>query len=137
MAAIARCPLPIAAFRMTSLNRLSILALALMVSGCAYNFGSKTLGVPVQMAEPMAQGVAGDTFHVTVKAVHVFWGLAVAKDPALQPALQNQLGTGAAVHNLTIHARKRWSDVLLTIMTAGIVSPTSVTYSGIITRGTP
>ena len=122
---------------MKSLRFAAVLALVAGTSGCAYSFGTKTLGVPVQMAEPMAQGVAGDTFHVTVKAVHVFWGLAVAKDPALQPALQNQLGTGTAVHNLTIHARKRWSDVLVTLMTVGIVSPTSVTYNGIITHGTP
>jgi hypothetical protein len=111
--------------------------LPVMVSGCAYRFNTRTLGVPVSMAEAMAQPVAGDSFRVTTRAVHVFWGLAVAKDPALQPMLAGQLGTGGAVHNLAINAHKRWSDVLLTVVTVGIVSPTSVTYSGVITHASP
>jgi hypothetical protein len=120
-----------------SLRHVWILALAAGLSGCAYRFNTRTLGVPVSMAEPMAQGVVGDTFHVTTRTVHVFWGLAVAKDPGLQPALANQLGTGTAVHNLAINAHKSWGDVLVTVLTLGVVAPTSVTYSGIISHATP
>ena len=119
------------------MRRFAILALALGASACSYRFNARTLGVPVTMAEPMAQPVAGDSFRVTTRAVHVFWGLAVAKEASLQPVLQAQLGTGGAVHNLAIHAHKAWGDILLTVLTVGVVSPTSVTYSGIITHGTP
>lgn len=100
-------------------------------------FTTRSLGVPVTMAEPLAQPVPGDTFTVTTGALHAFWGLAVAKEPSLQQALAGQLGPGTGVRNLTIRARKRWPDVLVTVLTLGVLSPTSVTYSGVITRGSP
>jgi hypothetical protein len=89
------------------------------------------------MAEPVGQPVPGDTFNVTVHATHFFWGLAPGKVPTLQQALAGQLGSGAGVHSLTIRARKRWSDVLFTALTLGVVSPTSVTYRGVVARRTP
>ncbi len=64
-------------------------------------------------------------------------GLAPAKEASLRQALAGQLGASGGVHNLSIHARKRWSDVLFTALTLGFVTTTSVTFSGVITRGTP
>jgi len=106
-------------------------------TGCAMQYSARTLGVPVTMAEPLAQAVPGDSFHVTLKAIHLFWGLATTKQPNLQQVLAGQLGTGGAVHGLTIRQRKRWSDVLFTGLTLGLISPTSVTFSGVVTRGSP
>lgn len=100
-------------------------------------FNTRTLGVPVTMAEPMAQPVPGDSFNVTSRAIHVFWGLAAAKEPNLQQALAGQLGAGAAVRGLAIRTRKRWPDVLASVLTLGFVSTTSVTYSGVVTRTAP
>lgn len=122
---------------MSGALRLSALVFPLLLGACALNFNSRTLGVPVTMAEPLAQGVAGDSFAVSSKAIHVFWGLALAKAPDLHQALAGQLGQGTGVHNLAIKARKNWSDILFTVLTAGIVSPTSVTFSGVVTHGTP
>ncbi len=100
-------------------------------------FNARSLGVPVTMAEPLAQPVVGDTFHVTVRATHLFWGLATVREANLQHVLGNQLGPGAGVRNLSIRARKRWSDLLLTGLTLGVLSTTAVTFDGVITRTSP
>ena len=117
--------------------RLVLCAALPLVAGCAMQYSARTLGVPVTMAEPLAQPVPGDSFNITLHAVHYFWGLAPGRVPNLQRALAGQLGTGGGVHSLTIRSRKRLSDVIFTVVTVGLVSPTSVTFQGVVTRGTP
>jgi hypothetical protein len=112
-------------------------ATALALTGCAMTFNARSLGVPVTMSAAAGQPVPGDSFTVTVRAVHLLWGLAGGGPPPLQAVLASQLGAGGGVANLEIHSRKRWSDVLITALTGGVVSPTSVTYSGVITRAAP
>jgi len=111
--------------------------LPLAAAGCAMQYSARTLGVPVTMAEPLAQPVPGDSFNVTLHATHFFWGLAPGKMPSLQRALAGQLGAGSGVHSLTIKSRKQVSDVLFTVFTLGVISPTSVTFQGVISHGTP
>jgi len=89
------------------------------------------------MAAPAGQPVPGDTFSVTTHAVYIFWGLATAKQPSLRESIAGQLGAAGGVNNLAIHSRMRWSDVLLTGLTLGVVSSTSVTFSGVVTQGGP
>jgi hypothetical protein len=108
-----------------------------LVAGCALHFNTRSLGIPVTMAAGAGQPVPGDTFNITTHAVYIFWGLASAKQPNLREGLAGQLGAGGGVNNLAIHSRMRWSDVLLTALTLGVVSSTSVTYSGVVTRGAP
>jgi hypothetical protein len=108
-----------------------------LVVGCALQFNARSLGVPVTMATPAGQPVPGDTFNITTHAVFVFWGLGSPKQPNLREAIAGQLGAGGGVNNLAIHSRMRWSDVLVTALTLGVVSSTSVTYSGVVTRGAP
>jgi hypothetical protein len=117
-----------------SLRAAASVVVLLALTGCALQYNARTLGVPVSMAEPLAMPVPGDSFNVTARAVHVFWGLAVAKEPNLQQVLAGQLASGGAVHNLGIRARKRWTDVLVTALTLGFVSTTSVTYTGVVDR---
>jgi hypothetical protein len=112
-------------------------ACAMLVMGCALQFNSRSLGVPVTMTAAAGQGVPGDTFTVTTHAVWLFWGLASGKQPSLLQTLAGQLGAGTGVNNLSIRARMRWSDVLVTALTLGIVSTRSVTYSGVVTRAGP
>ena len=50
----------------------------------------------------------------------------------MEDLLAGQLGTGASIANLKIHVRSRWHDVLITVITVGIVAPRSVTYEGVI-----
>ena len=126
---------------MTSGPRSLAVALALalgtaLASGCALEFDSHSLGVPVSMT-PAAGTAPSDTFNVTMRAVHIFWGLAPVKEPALQPVLAGQLGTGGAVADLSIRSRKTWSDVVITAFTLGFISPTTVTFRGVVVRGSP
>lgn len=100
-------------------------------------FSARTLGVPASMSPAAGQAIAGDTFHVTTRALHLFWGAYPARVPKLQNTLAGQLVGGAAVQNLSIRVRRRWSDVLVTVLTAGLFVPTSVTFDGVVTRGSP
>ena len=119
--------------------RRSVLPVAagVLTAGCAITFNARSLGVPVTMATPAAQVVPGDTFNVTSHALYLFWGLTTARQPNLREGLAIQLGASANVSNLAIRSRMRWSDLLLTAITLGVVSSTSVTYSGVLTRGAP
>lgn len=100
-------------------------------------FSARSLGVAAAMSAPVGQPVVGDTFHVTVRAVHIFWGAYPVHSPNLQNALAGQLASGSGIQNLSIRVRQRWSDLLFTVFTAGLVVPTSVTFEGVVTRPAP
>jgi hypothetical protein len=101
------------------------------------NFSARSLGVPASMAPGVGQTAQGDTFHVTVKSLHLFWGAYAANVPRLQNALAGQLVGGAGIQNLSIRVRHRWSDILITLVTAGVFVPASVTFDGVVTRAAP
>ncbi|MEK6767893.1 MAG: hypothetical protein AABY85_02770 [Gemmatimonadota bacterium] len=112
-------------------------AIGLGCAGCAMSFNARSLGVPASMSPAAGQAVVGDTFHVTTRALHLFWGAYPARVPNLQNALAGQLVGGAGVQNLSIRVRRRWSDVLVTVLSVGLFVPTSVTFDGVVTRGAP
>ncbi|HEU4697889.1 MAG TPA: hypothetical protein VFS40_01805 [Gemmatimonadales bacterium] len=113
------------------------LAAALLVGGCAQTFDATTLGVPVTMAVPAGRPAAAtdsaQAFSVTSRAVFGFWGLVPFKKPSLQQALAAQLVGGRGVTNLRIKVRSRWTDVLVTALTGGLVVPRAVTFEGGVT----
>ena len=108
------------------------LALPVALGACALTFDARSLGVPAAMSAEAP--VAGDSFHVTQTAVHLFWGTYQVRSVSLQAVLANQLGDGRSVANLRIRVARRWSDLLVTALTAGLVAPTAVTVEGVITR---
>jgi hypothetical protein len=110
------------------------LMVASVLQGCAINFDATRLGVPATMASPVTQPAEGDRFQVTSRAVYGFWGLANVKRPSLQKALATQLAGGKGVADLKIAVRSRFSDILVTILTAGLVVPRSVTFEGVVTK---
>ena len=110
------------------------LAMASLLAGCAETFDATTLGVPATLASPAGQAPAGDRFRVSSKAVFGLWGIARLKEPSLRKALAAQLGGGASVADVKIKSRSRWSDVLFTIITAGIIVPRTVTFEGVVTK---
>lgn len=112
--------------------RAGIAVLALSAAGCAQTFDSAELGVPVSLAEAAQTPVAGDTFNVTKHPVWFLWGLVPAPPPNIEDVLAGQVRTGVRIANLRIRQRMRWSDVFFTILTAGIVSPRSLTLEGIV-----
>ena len=111
------------------------LVLSTTVAGCAMTFDATSLGVPAAMASPSP--VAGDTFNVRTHATYLFWGLYTGGAPNLGRTLQGQLAGGRGVQNLRIHVSRRWSDLLITVLTAGLVDPVSVTFQGVITPALP
>jgi len=48
--------------------------------------------------------------------------------------LAGQVGTGARIENLRIRVRSRWSDLLVTGLTLGLVVPRSVTFEGLVVK---
>jgi hypothetical protein len=104
------------------------------LQGCAQTFDATTLGVPVTLAGAVGQRVEGSRFRVTSRAMYAFWGLVRIKDPSLRKALAAQLAGGSGVANLRIKVRSRWSDVLVTALTAGLIVPRAVTYEGVVLK---
>ena len=110
----------------------AIVALALAPSGCAATFDSSHLGVPVTMAEPAQAPAVGAAFRVTKHPVYLIMGLLPLGRTRLEDLLGGQLGAGASIANLKIHVRSRFPDVLVTVLTVGLVAPRSVTYEGVV-----
>jgi hypothetical protein len=113
------------------------LTLVLVASGCALTFDSTNLGVPVSLASAASRPAAGDTFNIRSGAVYLLWGLVPVKRPSLENTLESQLAGGRAVRDLRIHVGRRFWDVIVTALTAGIVSPVSVTFEGVIAAPSP
>ena len=110
------------------------LAVALSLAGCAQSFDATTLGVPATLASPAGQPPEGERFAVTSRAVFGFWGILRFKQPSLRKALAAQLGGGSGVADVKIRVRSRWSDLLISVLTAGLVVPRSVTFEGVVTK---
>jgi hypothetical protein len=108
---------------------------ALTLSGCAISFDATELGVPTSLAEAAQNPPQGTPFRVTKHPVYLFWGLAGASRPNAEDVLAGQAGTGARIANLKIKVRSRWSDILVTALTAGLISPRSVTFEGVVVPG--
>lgn len=66
--------------------------------------------------------------------MYAFWGLARIKEPSLRKALAAQLTGGSGIANLRIKVRSRWTDVLVTALTAGLIVPRAVTYEGVVLK---
>jgi hypothetical protein len=109
------------------------LSLGLLL-GCAETFDAASIGVPVTMAAPAGQAIQGTRFRVTSHAIYALWGVARLKEPSLRKALAAQLTGGSGIANLRIKVRSRWSDVLITALTAGLVVPRAVTYEGVVLK---
>jgi len=108
-----------------------------LLSGCALTFDARSLGVPATMAGPAVAAAPSDSFTVRQTAVHLFWGLYEVRPPSLQNALAGQLADGRGVANLRIRAHRRWSDILGSILSLGLIVPSSVTFEGVIVRAQP
>lgn len=115
-----------------SVTRAGLIALALTVSGCALTFDATDLGVPTSLAEPAQTPPQGESFRVTKHPVFLLWGLVAASRPNAEDVLAGQAGTGARIANLRIKVRARWTDLLVTGLTAGLISPRSVTFEGVV-----
>jgi hypothetical protein len=115
-----------------SATRAGLAVLALTVSGCALTFDATDLGVPTSLAESAQTPPQGAPFRVTKHPVFLLWGLVGASRPNAEDVLAGQVGTGSRIANLRIKVRARWTDLLVTGLTAGLISPRSVTFEGVV-----
>ncbi len=109
---------------------------AVLLAGCVQNIDATRVGVPVTLASaagtPMPPG--GERFSVTGKAVYAMWGITQISSPALHHTLAGQLVGGKALVDVKIKVRSKLTDVLITIVTAGIIVPRTVTAEGIVVK---
>lgn len=110
------------------------LLLCLVLTGCAMTFDARKLGVPVTLSTPASQPPEGSRFSLTSRSVYAFWGIAKLKEPSLRKALAAQLADGGGVADLKIKVRSRWNDVLVTILTVGLIVPRTITFEGYVTK---
>lgn len=113
-------------------SRFVLLAVLAFTAGCAERFDASRLGVPATLSEPAGQPVEGQSFQVTSRSVHLLWGLIPLSRSSLQRALATQAMDSPQIHSVKIHVRSRWSDLLVTVLTAGLVVPRAVTYEGVV-----
>ena len=111
-----------------------VLTLAAALGGCSLNFDATTLGVPVTMGSPVNQPPAGDHFRVSSHALWALWGVARLKAPALDKSLATQLVGGKGIADLKIKTRTSFGDLLVTVLTAGLLVPRSVVFEGVVTE---
>jgi hypothetical protein len=110
------------------------LIFSVVLTGCAETFDATNLGVPATLAAPAGQPPDGSRFRITIRAVYGLWGLATIKQPSLRKTLAAQLAGGSGIADLKIKVRSRWSDVLITALTAGLIVPRAVTFEGVVTK---
>jgi hypothetical protein len=119
-----------------SIERAGLFALALTVSACALTFDSTDLGVPTSLAEsaasPPPSAAQGTPFKVTKHPVFLLWGAVPVASPNAEDVLAGQVGTASRITNLRIKVRSRWSDLLVTALSFGVIVPKSVTFEGIV-----
>jgi hypothetical protein len=115
---------------------LTVIALLLVgtLTACSQTFDAARLGVPITMAASADQPLQGARFKVRSHAVFAFWGVAKIKEPSLRKALAAQLAGGSAVGDLRITVHSRFPDVLVTILTAGLLVPRSITFEGVVVK---
>lgn len=119
---------------MLNIRRMGLLVLGVAcgLSGCAQSFDATSLGVPATMASAAGEAVVGQPFQVSAHTVHAFWGLVPLGKARLDKALASQLVGGKAVAQLKIRTKSRWTDLLFTGLTLGLIAPKTVVYEGIV-----
>ena len=107
-------------------------ALVLALSACGLRLDSTELGVPTSLAEAATAPPQGTAFRVTKHPVYFFWGAAGVGTPKLEDLLAGQTGTGTRITNVRVHIRSRFTDVLVTLLSVGLIVPRSVTIEGVV-----
>ncbi|HWP38306.1 MAG TPA: hypothetical protein VNL18_12215 [Gemmatimonadales bacterium] len=114
-----------------------LLGSTVAVSSCAHTFDARTLGANVSLASQPGTEPCAARFRRSQKAIFLIWGLIPASRPSLQNALAGQLTGQAEVRDLRISVRSRFTDLLFTGISAGLIVPRTVTFDGCVTTRAP
>jgi hypothetical protein len=112
--------------------RAGLAVLLLLTGACSLTLDATRLGVPASLATAAGTPAVGDSFSVTSRAVYGFWGAVKFSQPSLRKTLAAQLVGGKEVTNVRIRIRSKFSDLLITALTVGLVVPRAVTIDGVI-----
>jgi hypothetical protein len=102
------------------------------LAGCAQTFDATTLGVPVSLASDAAQPAQGQHFAARSTALWFGWGMVPVSQPSLQKVLAAELVGGKSVADVRIRVHSRFTDVLVTVLSAGLLVPRAVDFEGTI-----
>jgi len=111
-----------------------VLAALLLLGACAHTFDATTLGANVSLASAPGTQPCVTRFRRSEKAVFLLWGLIPASRPSLQNAIAGQVTGSAEVKDLRISVRSRFTDLLFTAISGGLVVPRSVTFEGCVVQ---
>ena len=109
---------------------LASLLVAVCLGACSLTYDATALGVPATLASSASEPVEGEHFEVTSRAVWGLWGLVQLSQPNLRKALAHQVAEGSSVADIRIKSKARFSDILFTVITLGLLSTRSVTIEG-------
>lgn len=113
--------------------RIGLLALALLLTaGCALTVDARSLGVPATLSSEAGQPPQGAAFQVNTHAVYALWGAISLKKPSVRKQLASQLIGGTGIQNVRVRVRSRWTDLLVTGLTLGLITPRTVTVEGVV-----
>lgn len=124
----------VAATRIIPGRPLAALLLLMTLSACSLTYDATSLGVPATLSSSAAEPVKGEHFKVGSRAVWGLWGLVNLSQPDLQKALAHQVVDGTAVADIRIKSKARFSDILFTVITLGLLSTRSVTVEGTVVQ---
>ena len=104
----------------------------LLATGCSLTLDATNLGVPATLSSNAGTPPQGERFSVTSRAVYGLWGVVKFSEPKIQKQLAAQLVDGKEIADVRIKVRSKFSDILITGLTLGLVVPRAVTVEGVI-----
>jgi hypothetical protein len=114
------------------LRRILLSALVLLATGCSLTLDATKLGVPATLASAAGAPAQGERFSVTSRAVYGLWGVVKFSEPKIQKQLAAQLVDGKEIADVRIKVRSKFSDLLITGLTLGLIVPRAVTVEGVV-----
>lgn len=109
-----------------------IAAVVTLQTGCSLTLDATTLGVPATLASSAGAPAEGTRFSVTSRAIYGLWGAVKLSEPSLRKTLATQLAGGKSVADVRVKVRSKFTDLLFTVLTAGLIVPRAVTIEGVV-----
>lgn len=110
----------------------AVVLAALLCGGCAQTFDASVTGVETVMASPGAVPPDGEPFSVTKTSTFGLWGMVPLSRASLESVIASQAHGVQQVADLRIRVRSKFKDVLISVLTLGLIVPRSVTFEGVI-----
>ncbi len=116
---------------------LALLATAHLTSACATTIDATRIGVPVTLASSVEAPPQGERFDLSSSVLWAFWGAVRVKESSLRETLSSQLVGAREIRDVRIRIYSKWPQVLVSVITLGILVPRTVRAEGVIVGATP